>query len=904
MSHALKNTYALLMDYLNAPQESILVDIISQLEQAQGDFTSFISKYRLLLASPQQELDLVSELDILYEDAFSAPNSVQGQNPNKLGEDALDLLDDFVEEANEQLIILVEALLGVESNPDNAGELITRAFRAMHTIKGSAGFLSLSDIITVAHEAETVLGKARETGSLKEEMISVLLNITQGIEDAIEQMQKDHCTPNLNTHALTQPLYDTQTQNRPTPFPKEEKGHMEIFRPKSTSLSRETVDILDDFVDEAHDLLTNYCDLLQIGKNEFVEQEREEVFRYIHNLRINAQAIGLSTLTELAKAGENLLNQETGTIKEEHRSALLSIQEGIKRILHNLSQYQREGKENNDEIISRLENLNASQPKIVIPTTQPSTSSHLHSLRVPVQNLNRIMNLSTELVVLKNRLQSLLTVNPTLLEPLYQQLKTISRELQQEIEVTRLQPIALAFRKVPKIVREASKITKKNVEVLFKGETLGLDKSLLDKLQEPILHLVRNAIDHGIETPEIRKQNNKSNTGTIRLNAHVQGGMFCLDIEDDGAGINIEGLCQKALQKGIITQKQLQEFSLQQKHNILFQPGLSSKNTANELSGRGMGMDIVKSKIEQLRGSIHVESQLGIGTTILIHVPLSVRVMQTLLIPNPSISILIPQLRIQEVRKIEDSNISILGHKRYYNLDGILLPCISLSKVLDQDAEKTQKLIICNRGNQLFGIEVVKESGFQEVVSHTVPLFIQETHLYQGTTILENGHPALIINLDHIFDQYELIGYEQSTTSVQVEKKHAYVIFSTSCLMAVSLSDILHVSKFSNGNISQCSGWDVFRYGEDSYPLITPSKVISSKQPLLYTHKYVLLFSDKNTFGIPVSSIQGIFRTTQDLHTTMKRKGVLGTIRYRDKDVEVIDTQPFYTFIRSTHVSV
>ena len=903
MPHALKNTHSLLLEYLDDPQESILHDIISQLEQDQEDYSAFIIQYKLLLSNPDQELDIVSQLDVLYEEAFSQNNAHIIPPTNKLGEDALELLDDFIEEANEQLTIIVDSLLGVEEDPNSAEEFITRAFRAMHTIKGSAGFLSLSDIITVAHEAEAVLGRARENRSLGGDTISALLNLTQGIEDAIGRMQEDHCIPRLDTKAFISPLYEQNTSQHST-RKEEEMGHMEIFRPKRTSLTQETVDILDDFVEEAHEQLTNYCYLLQIGKTESVEQEREEVFRYIHNLRTNAQAIGLSVLPELAKAGEDLLNQETGEITEEHRGALLSLQEGIKRILQNLSQHQREGKESNEEIISRLESLQSTQPKITIPTTQPSTSSNVHSLRVPVQRLNQIMNLSTELVVVKNRMQSLVSSNPTVLEPLYQQLKTISRELQQEVEATRLQPIALAFRKVPKIVREASKITQKKVEVFFSGETLGLDKSLLDKLHEPMLHLVRNAIDHGIESPKVRESIEKPITGTIHLNAHVQGGMFCLEIQDDGAGIDIDGLCQKALKKGLYTQKQLEEFSLQQKQNILFQPGLSSKNVANELSGRGMGMDIVKSTIEHLRGSIHVHSQLGVGTTILLQVPLSVRVMQTLLIPTPSIPILIPQLRIQEIRKVNPLQISSMENKRYYNFDGNLLPCIPLHTILGQKKEKNQKIIICSQGNQLFGIEVLKESGFQEVVSHPVPEFIKKTNLYQGTTILENGSPALIVNLDYIFNQYELIGYKQSTSSVETEQTNAYVIFSATSTMAVSLSDVFHVSKLTKEKLSQCSGWDVFRYDEKSYPLIEISKVISSNETQPHIAQYALLFSKESTFGIPISSIKGIFHTTQNLHPTMKRSGVLGTLRYNDTDVEVLDLKPFYTFIRNTHVSI
>ena len=174
MSLALKTSYAQLLEYLENPHKSVIDRIIEHLKDSEGDYASFITQYKLLLTEPENELDIVSRLDILYEEAFAQPKPAANQ---RLGEDAIELLDDFIEEANEQLIIFVESLIACESNPHQAGEFITRAFRAMHTIKGSAGFLSLGDIVSVTHEMETVLGKARETATLKEETISPCLKI-------------------------------------------------------------------------------------------------------------------------------------------------------------------------------------------------------------------------------------------------------------------------------------------------------------------------------------------------------------------------------------------------------------------------------------------------------------------------------------------------------------------------------------------------------------------------------------------------------------------------------------------------------------------------------------------------------------------------------------------------------
>jgi two-component system chemotaxis sensor kinase CheA len=722
-------------------------------------------------------------------------------------------------------------------------------------------------------------------------------------------MQRTKTVPNLNVEALRKELIQSthtietvQEQKKPSP---KQPAKMEIFRPNPIDLSPETLEILDDFVEEAHELLTNYCHLLKIGVTNPVEQEREETFRYIHTLRSNAQAIGLSTLPNLAGAAENLLEQHKGPILEEHREALLSVQDGIERILNNLSQNQRESQESHEDITLRLKKLQANTSKVSIPTTQPpKPTKNQQFLKVPIRSLNRMMNLSSELVVIKNRLQSLIHQAPPELEDLYNQLKTISREMQDEIGTARLQPIAIAFRKVPKIVREASKLTKKKVIVQFEGEELRLDKSLLDQLQEPLLHIVRNSIDHGIENAAVRQAAQKPKEGLLRIVAAVEGGMFCLRIHDDGGGVDFDKICRKAIEEGIYSIEDIDLLSPQQRQNLLFHPGLSSKDEANELSGRGMGMDIVKNRIELLRGSIQIQSTLGVGTTINIQVPLSVRILQTLLIPTCNTPVLIPQLRIQEVRSIEATDVTVIENKRYYTLGENLLPTISLSSILDQSLPPSKKIIICTRGTQLFGIETPNIVGFQEVVSHPLPKYLTSIHLYQGITILENGLPALIFNLDFIFSTFDLVGYNR-TTQVHVQSNTIpYIVFAISSLMAIPLKQVRHVSKLDEEEITPCSGWEILRYAEEDFPLVEVYDIMSSKKDITTSYSYVLLFSNDTNIAVPISHVKGIFHTTQKPDTSLKRNGVLGTIQYENSPVEIIDINIFHQRIAQSYVSV
>jgi two-component system, chemotaxis family, sensor kinase CheA len=317
-----------------------------------------------------------------------------------------------------------------------------------------------------------------------------------------------------------------------------------------------------------------------------------------------------------------------------------------------------------------------------------------------------------------------------------------------------------------------------------------------------------------------------------------------------------------------------------------------------------MGMDIVKKNIEKLRGSLQIQSTLGTGTTIIIQVPLSVRVMHTLLLGTKENPILIPQLRIQEVRSISPIDISTIEDKRYYTLDDELLPCIPLFTLLGQPKENNTKLIICTRGSQRFGIEARHIHGFQEVVSHSVPTFLSQVHLYQGTSILEDGTPALILNLDHIFHSYELVGYEKIEHSVVNQKTTAYVVFQCSSLLAVPLSEILHVSKIIPSNLSKCSGWEVFHYGNDSYPIVEIADVISTKENPSYPHNFILLSSENSNVGIPVSTVVGIFHTEDQIKSTMKRKGIHGSIRYENQEVEVINIHVFHQSIIESNVSI
>ena len=900
MSDILHKTHQELLSYLDNPHPQKVQDIISSLKPHK-QFEKFVSLFSELIQNPTRELDLISQLDLLFTEHLEKST----QNPSSetpLSQDALEILDDFVEETNEQLTFLSRALQELENNPESTKNYLHSSFQAMHTIKGSAGFLSLKEFTAIAHEAETILGQATSKKHITKTEIYALSAVVEAFEHGVAFLHTTHCIPRLPVQELIASLKKSHAQRD---FSKSNTAKttatIEIFRPISADLSKHSLPILDAFTEEAHELLSNYTLILNEGQKTNITNEREEVFRSIHTLRTNAQALGLSAIPHLAIAAEHLLQESNGSINDEHRETLLSLTDGIERILHNVSLYQRESKETDEEVVERLHKQQTSNTFTIPSTHAPVEQTSF--LKVPVQTLNRMMSLSSELIVIKNKMLSLTEKAPPEFEAIYKNLTLLSRELQDEISRTRLQPIAVSFRKVPQIVREASKITGKLVNVLFLGEEQNLDKSLIDQIQEPLLHLVRNAIDHGIEPPTTRETLGKPREGQICLEARSEGGMFILHIHDDGAGVDYEAIVHKAIALGIHSPNQT--LSEQQKELLLFHPGLTTKSTISELSGRGMGMDIVYHRINSLRGSIHVHSQPQKGTSIRIQIPLSVQILQTLLIPTPEITLLIPQLRIQEVRSIAPSSIIQIENKHYYKIGSRLLPTVSLSTIFPMSSV-VQNLIICTADEQLFGLEVPKIHDFQEVVRQELPKYLSKTHLYQGMTILNSGLPALILNLDHIFQSFNLSGFHKiDTTHAQEDTKIPYLIVSLHSLFAIPLHEIRHIDKKLPENINTCSGWDIFRYAQEDFPLVEIYDIISSKSKAIIPYSFVVLLSKPQcNVGIPVASLNGVFKTAQEIDISLQRKAIKGTIQYQNQPVEVIDSNAFFTHISNSNVTI
>jgi len=578
--------------------------------------------------------------------------------PNELRE----LFDEFLVEAREHLENLENKLLELEKDPDNP-ELLNAAFRSMHTLKGGAGFLGLTAIVETAHKAEDILGKLKE-GKMKfsPEIGDVLLKAVDFIKEALK-------------------FYEDGESVEPDPYLIEELKA--ILEGKRSEAKASNVDIESSNETTLDKLLKKYNLHHLIGKP--VEEILEELVLLPPSKRPQ----------EIVDYIDKTLSGEIG--EEEDTSSILPILE----------------KEATEKMLEMVEKEIASETKNNLPDTKRenqegqviNTEMKLQDqrkapakkeeeervLRIDVKKIEDLMKLVGELVLDRNRLMRVVgeitqNMQPNKyteeLESVASSIDKIVGDLQLAVMKTRMQPVKRLFQKFTRVVRDLSKIVGKEVELIIIGEDTEMDKSILEKLEEPLVHIIRNALDHGIEPPEERKILGKPPVGKVILKAYYQGDRVYIEIEDDGRGIDPQKLAQKALEKGLITKEQLEKMTEKEILQLVFIPGFSTKDQVSEISGRGVGMDAVMNTVLNFRGTIDIWSEKGKGTKISMAFPLTVGIIRSLLVSVSGRRFAIPIFLVTEIISAENVDIKRLSGKDVLILREKALPLINLYEML------------------------------------------------------------------------------------------------------------------------------------------------------------------------------------------------------------------------------
>ncbi len=546
------------------------------------------------------------------------------------------------------------------------------------------------------------------------------------------------------------------------------------------------------------------------------------------------------------------------------------------------------------------------------PTTPTKDLVETH-VKVDVKLLDLLMNLAGELVLARNRVLQLTSryTDPDLQRSV-QALSMVTSELQETIMKTRMQPIGTVFNKFPRIVRDLSRALGKKVNLKLEGTETELDRSIIESIKDPLTHLVRNSIDHGIEDPEERKRLGKPEEGLLMMRAYHEGGQVIIEIEDDGRGIDTEKIKNKAIEKGLITPDLAEKMSEKEILSLIFKPGFSTAEKVTQVSGRGVGMDVVKTNIEKLGGTIELNTTKGRGTTVRIKIPLTLAIIPALIVTSDGQRFAIPQVSLRELVSIDPlKDLLKIGDTDFYRLRGEIIPVLSLSKILKREKESMEKnLLILNAGERFFGLLVDEILDSEEIVVKPLGKWFKNIPLFSGATIMGDGKLALILDIVGLMRMLGVSLEELEKEAMEKvvlggEETQFILIFEIGKdNFAVPLALISRLDKVRYDQIEMIGGKEVIVYKDKIIPLLRLENYLPISMPEYGEEVSVLFFSERNkTVAIICSRIVDTLETTLDVDTSIYvQPGIIGhriigekTILFLDifKIIEMFDPEWF-----------
>lgn len=535
----------------------------------------------------------------------------------------------------------------------------------------------------------------------------------------------------------------------------------------------------------------------------------------------------------------------------------------------------------------------------VIQTSQITlTETHI---KVSIELLDQLMNLAGELVLARNRVVQLANrLNDPELSRSVQSLSMVTTELQETIMKTRMQPIGVVFNKFPRIVRDLARSLNKKVNLHLEGTETELDRSIIEAIKDPLTHLVRNAIDHGIEPPEIRVQTGKPPEGNLVLRAYHEGGQVIIEIEDDGRGIDIEKIKRKAIEKGLVSPEEAERLSEKEILSFIFRSGFSTAEKVTQVSGRGVGMDVVKTNIEKLGGSIEINTVLGKGTTVRIKIPLTLAIIPALIVTSHGQRYAIPQVSLRELVSIEpEKDLLKMGDTEFYRLRGEIIPVVRLSKALGLENGKNEKsLVILTTGERFIGLLVDEIFDSEEIVVKPLGKWFKGIPLYSGATIMGDGKLALILDVVGISSLAGLKteeverALEEKKVLKSAEETQFILIFDVGeDTFALPLALISRLDKVKADDLKIVGGKEVVIYKNKVIPVIRLENYLPI-QGVPHQEEYNLLFftEREKTCAILCSRIVDTLETTLDVETDLyQQPGILGHRIINNRTVLFLD---------------
>jgi two-component system, chemotaxis family, sensor kinase CheA len=771
-----------------------------------------------------------------------------------------DIVREFLVESSENLDLLDRELINLEKDPGNRGTLAS-IFRTIHTIKGTCGFLGFTKLESVAHVGENLLSKLRDGElALNPEMTTALLAMVDAIRQMLASVEAIGNEGERNDQELIQTL--TRLLQGSSPATKTDaKADAKIESPTVRQIAP-----------------AELAPIEPIAPPPATPPAACVVSQPVE------PAIVAASIAEAAPKAE--AKAEHGEHPADHGPAPAADAAG---------------------------------------QSQSRTAASESSIRVDVTLLDKLMNLVGELVLARNQILqfSNATEDAGLLAP-SQRLNLITTELQEGVMKTRMQPIGNIWSKFPRTVRDVATMCGKQVRIEMEGKETELDKTIVEAIKDPLTHIVRNSVDHGIEKPERRVAVGKPAEGRLLLRAYHEGGQVIIEISDDGGGLDGDRIRRKAVEKGLITPEQAARMGEREGVNLIFLPGFSTAEKVTNVSGRGVGMDVVKTNIEKIGGTVDVQSKSGTGTTVRMKIPLTLAIIPALIVTSGGDRYAIPQISLLELVRLDGEDaqkgIELIQGVPVHRLRGRLLPLVYLNRELkvEDEAPDLSKLpavniVVLQADERQFGLVVDEINDTEEIVVKPLGKQLKGIKTFAGSTIMGDGRVALILDVLGVAQTSNVVSEsreralsdkEQHVASTNGERQ-TMLLFQcgTDGRMAMDLSLVARLEEFKPEMVERAGDAQVVQYRGQIMPLLRVSDVLPGgnggngsghdKRDLTTALQVVVYSEQGRSVGLVVDRILDIVEETIVPQQPSKRDGLLGSAVIQQRVTDLLDVRGF-----------
>lgn len=686
--------------------------------------------------------------------------------------DVSQYLEIFLDESNEHLQTLSDQLIILEKEPDNS-DTINEIFRAAHSLKGMAGTMGYKRMQNLTHDMENVFSEVRNGNmEVNSNLVDVLFQCLDALEtyvDNIRETQDEGTDDNEPIiKALNAFIASEGKENAAPAAKKEEAPAATASAAPADDKDMPLADFEKNAVNEAlKKNLHVYKIKVSVDENCILKAAR--AFLVFKNLEGHGDIIKSEPSVQDIEDEKFDFDFSIIVVTEEKYDNIIALIKNVSEIKDAAGQeitqpfpeeQTEEAKEEKKETsaVSQTAKPAAAKTAAKKPASTGKTSGSVsHTVRVDIEKLDVLMNLVSELIIAKNGLVSASHVegdeaaalNQSFTEQI-EYLERVTTNLHESVMKVRMMPIESVFSRFPRMIRDLNKKLGKKMELYMSGEDTELDRTVIDEIGDPIMHLLRNSADHGLESAEIRKERGKSEVGSIFLDAFQEGNNVVIEVRDDGNGIDTEKVKAKAVEKGTITQEQADVMTDKEAIDLLFRPSFSTAEKVTDVSGRGVGLDVVKSKIEALGGDVEVKTKYGEGSTFSIRLPLTLAIIQALMVKLGDEKYAISLGSIETIEDIPVSDIKYVHAKEVIHLRGNVIPLIRLRDLLDVPGEPEESenitVVVVRKGDKQAGLVVDSLIGQMEIVIKSLGKYIRINKMISGATILGDGSVALIID--------------------------------------------------------------------------------------------------------------------------------------------------------------